>query len=75
MTACYELAGVRLTRQGEGYAVTKDGIPVYGSPWENPLEAWVHFISSVEDAVRPRIGDYLESQGRDRYTGELKEKG
>lgn len=70
MTA-YELAGIRLTRQGDKFAVTKDGKPVHGSPYENPLEAGVRFMDLANIRLIRRIGNYLESQGKNRYTGEI----
>lgn len=41
-----------------------------GCTSENPLEAWVRFIDRLDCRVRRRIGDKLERDGRNRYTGE-----
>lgn len=37
----------------------------------NPLGAWRRFIDRLDAAGRRRIGDVLERQGRNRYTGEV----
>jgi hypothetical protein len=36
---------------------------------ENPLEAWADFINILDCRVRKQIGDDLEANGRNRYTG------
>lgn len=36
---------------------------------ENPLEAWSRFMDRLEVRGRASIGDDLERQGRNRYTG------
>lgn len=71
----YEMSGVRLFWKDGKYVVSMDGkiIPPVNAEWEeNPILAWRRFIGMVDDRVMRRIGDYLESQGRNRYTGELK---
>lgn len=65
----YELREVHL-RQVEGkYFVTIDGAPDDGGEFNNPLEAWTRFIDLIDMRVRRRIGDLLEKQGFNRYTG------
>lgn len=39
---------------------------------ENPLIAWSMFIDHLDMAGRRKIGDDLEAQGRNRFTGEVK---
>ena len=39
---------------------------------DNPLAAWSLFISALDYAGRRIIGDQLEEQGKNRYTGESK---
>lgn len=71
----YEMAGIKLCRQNGKYALIEDGavIPAVDAEWEeNPILAWDRFIGAVDSRVRRRIGDYLESQGLDRHTGEPK---
>lgn len=36
---------------------------------ENPLEAWARFLDALDSSARRRIGDTLQAQGRNRYTG------
>ena len=36
----------------------------------NPLESWTRFIDRLDAKGRSHIGDALERQGRNRYTGE-----
>jgi hypothetical protein len=38
---------------------------------ENPLEAWARFIDKLDSAGRRSIGDTLEQQNRNRYTGQV----
>lgn len=38
---------------------------------ENPLEAWSRFMDRLDVCVRRRIGENLERNGRNRYTGEM----
>lgn len=45
-----------------------DDIPV-SSDSGNPLEAWTRFIDRLDAKGRASIGDDLERQGRNRYTG------
>lgn len=42
-----------------------------GCETENPLEAWTRFIDRLDAKGRRSIGDTLERQGRNRYTGEV----
>lgn len=65
----YELREVHLRQIGGRYAVTVDGEPDAGGEYENPLEAWTHFVDLIDGRVRRRIGDLLERQGKNRYTG------
>ena len=37
----------------------------------NPLESWTRFIDRLDAKGRCRIGDALERQNRDRYTGKV----
>ena len=37
---------------------------------ENPLVAWNVFINRLDSEVRRKLGDDLECNGRNRYTGE-----
>jgi hypothetical protein len=37
---------------------------------KNPIIAWNVFISSLDSGVRRKIGDQMEQNGRNRYTGE-----
>ena len=37
---------------------------------ENPLEAWTKFVERLDMRVRRRIGDELERDGKNRYTGQ-----
>lgn len=41
--------------------------------FSNPISAWNCFIDVLDGRVRRRIGDMLEQDGRNRYTGEKKE--
>ncbi len=70
--AVYRLGSVRLAQQNGQYVVSIDGEPEAESIYENPIEAWSRFIDSADSRVRHRIGDLLEMQGRNRYTGALK---
>ena len=70
----YKLGEVQLTQRGGRYVVSIDGEPDTGGSYENPLEAWTHFISTVDCRVRRRIGDLLETQGKNRYTGLSEER-
>lgn len=42
--------------------------------YENPIEAWTHFIGKVDSIGRRKIGDNLKNQGRNSYTGKLEIK-
>ncbi|HCA29003.1 MAG TPA: hypothetical protein DEP23_05275 [Ruminococcaceae bacterium] len=37
---------------------------------DNPLEAWTIFIDRLDAAGRRCIGDQLQSEGKNRYTGD-----
>ena len=65
----YRLREVQLKQSGERYVVSIDGEPDTGRSYVNPLEAWTQFIDTVDCRVRRRIGDLLEKQGKNRYTG------
>lgn len=71
--AVYKLGPVRLTQRGGQYVVNIDGEPEAEGIYENPIEAWTRFIDSADSRVRRRIGDLLEKQGRNRYTGALEQ--
>lgn len=45
-----------------------DDIPA-SSDSGNPLEAWTRFIDRLDAKGRASIGDELERQGKNRYTG------
>ena len=51
-----------------------EGEPDAGRTFENPLEAWTLFIDLLDSRVRRRIGDMLEKQGKNRYTGLAEER-
>lgn len=51
----YKLGEVQLKQSSGRYTVSIDGEPDTGS-YENPLEAWTHFIDTVDCRVRGRIG-------------------
>lgn len=70
----YKMAGVELTRKDGKYIVTVDGKIVEYGVTTNPILAWRRFLGCVDDRVCRRIGDYLETQGLDRYTGETQEE-
>lgn len=70
----YKLGEVNLTQRGGRYVVSIDGEPDTGGSYENPLEAWTQFIDTVDCRVRRRIGDLLETQGKNRYTGLSEER-
>lgn len=36
----------------------------------NPILAWSFFVDVLDGRVRRRIGDMLEQEGKNRYTGE-----
>lgn len=65
----YKLGEVSLKQSGGRYVVSIDGEPDAGGSYVNPLEAWTRFIDTVDCRVRRRIGDLLETQGKNRYTG------
>jgi hypothetical protein len=37
---------------------------------KNPIVAWDVFISRLDSSVRRNLGDQMERNGRNRYTGE-----
>jgi len=37
--------------------------------FENPLECWNEYRDKLDEIMKKRIGDALEKEGRDRYTG------
>ncbi len=38
--------------------------------YDNPLIAWNDYITALDNMVRKQIGNLMEKQHRDRYTGE-----
>lgn len=70
----YKLGEVQLTQRDGRYVVSIDGEPDAGGSYENPIEAWTQFIDTVDCRVRRRIGDLLETQGKNRYTGFSEER-
>lgn len=68
----YRVREVSLFCTGEGVFIIEVDTETepYG-PFRTLLEAWVIFINVLDSRVRRRIGDMLEKQGRNRYTGEL----
>lgn|GEM_PF-1231856 len=38
--------------------------------YENPIEAWSNYIMTVDALLRRRLGDKLEAEGKNRYTGQ-----
>lgn len=65
----YRLREVQLKQSGGRYIVSIDREPDAGGSYVNTLEAWTRFIDTVDCRVRRRIGDLLEKQGKNRYTG------
>jgi len=51
-------------KEGGGYTFSNK------REYENPLEAWSNYIMSVDSLLRRRLGDKLEAEGKNRYTGE-----
>lgn len=37
--------------------------------FENPLEAWSVYLMRADALLRRRMGDKLEAEGKDRFTG------
>lgn len=37
--------------------------------YDNPLEAWSVYIMRADALLRRRLGDKLEAEGKDRFTG------
>ena len=56
-------------KDGGGYTFSKK------VDYENPMEAVSAFFGQAEMRVSRKIGDRLEVEGRDRYTGELIKRG
>ena len=40
----------------------------------NPVEAWAHFEDKLSAIGRRMIGEKIEAEGRDRFTGLMKSK-
>lgn len=64
----FKLREFSLSFDGEMYVVRIDGEPEERF-FFNLLEAWRAFWETLDCRVRRRIGDMLEKQGRNRYTG------
>lgn len=64
----YQCREVQLLQSGRAYVVEIAGEGPRGE-FANPLEAWSCFIDILDGRVRRRIGDMLERQGLDRFTG------
>ena len=56
-----ELLGIINTAAEESLSACSSG--------GNPLTAWARFIDRLDAIGRRLIGDRLEAQGRNRYTG------
>ena len=41
--------------------------------YDNPLEAWSTYLTLIDIAGRRYIGNMLDKQGKNRYTGEISE--
>lgn len=67
----YRIREISLSFDGDFYTVEVEDLPELLRDFKNPLEAWTYFIDTVDGRVRRRIGDMLERQGRNRYTGEI----
>ncbi len=61
----------------DGCAPQDGGGYTYASKagYENPMEAISGFFGQAEMRMRRKIGDRLEAEDRDRYTGELVKRG
>lgn len=64
----YQCAGVAYIYADGSYCIHKDGRPVRKNI-DNPIAAWSIFFDLVDQSVRRRIGNMLEKDGRNRYTG------
>ncbi|MEG0273248.1 MAG: hypothetical protein RR639_04230 [Hydrogenoanaerobacterium sp.] len=67
----YHCREVTLLQHGDEYLV-HSGDSGKAISFTNPLEAWSCFIVTLDCHVRRRIGDMLEHEGKNRYTGEEK---
>ena len=56
-------------REGGEYFVTIEGEGARAR-FTNPVLAWSCFVDVLDGRVRRRIGDMLEKEGKNRYTGE-----
>lgn len=66
----YKCRDVMLIQDSGGvYRVCTGGAGDTPRGFENPLEAWSCFIDTLDGRVRRRIGDMLENEGKNRYTG------
>jgi len=65
----YECAGVKLIYEKtmNRYTVSSAGTTYNTS---NPLEAWCTYWNRVDSVMRRKIGNLLEKQGLNRYSGE-----
>ena len=65
----YTCRGVTLATDGDAYIVTFPH-EREAEAFANPIKAWATYWDAVDCAVRRRIGDMLEAEGKNRYTGE-----
>ena len=70
----YKCREVDLALQDDEYFVRIEGEAARGC-FRNPIMAWSCFIDVLDGRVRRRIGDMLEQEGKNRFTGEPLEKG
>ena len=66
----YALREVQLIKAGNKYIVAVNEEPEKTAKFDNPLLAWAHFVDLIDVRVRRRIGDMLEKEKKNRYTGE-----
>lgn len=70
-TVLYKCREVMLIQRGGGYYVYAGDSEDAHASFANPLTAWACFIDVLDGRVRRRIGDMLEKDGKNRYTGEF----
>lgn len=61
--------GVSMTAQGGRYIVAVNGEGQPRLVTDNLMEAWTRYMDTLDVVARRRIGNMLEKQGRDRFTG------
>lgn len=59
----------------EEYSVSSEDGEVELEQPGNPLYAWAVWIGLLDGRMRRKIGDALEAQGKNRWTGEPKNDG